>query len=264
MAAFHCSELESALRRTPITESAALGAHLRRQLTDIVLSSDYGFNRIDAYEIYKNLAVLILSIDETDRRGEVDIFHFLVLMLGMFEPRVLCIIRQNIYCRKKTPDQRALDKCPAHTLSNELLNTMAGMFKNRQGYIQPGQHLAPSWNFVHAWRSLMGSSERPPSWLARSLGYPRIKPIGSFPCRHSDCRNRQGCCSRKLVYSVVRALREAAVNEVTEKARLVCAGRLPVELSDVVVEAALITEGLPVEFVIQESEACVTPSTIQE
>lgn len=45
---------------------------------------------------------------------------------------------------------------------------------------------------------------------------------------------------------------------------MACAGRLPVELSDVVVEAALITEELPLEFVIQEPEADVTPSTMQE
>lgn len=237
---------------------------MRRQLTEIVFSLDYGFNDIAVYDFYKNLTVLVLSIDEIDRRGEVNIFHSLVLMLGMFQSLFLCTIRQDNHRWTGTPDQRVLDGCPAHTLSSELLKTMAGTFKNRQGHTQPGQHLASSWNFVHAWRSLMGSSESPSSMLIRGLGYPHFKPIGSLPCRHSKCRSKPGCCSRKLIYPVIEALREAALNEVTEKARMVCAGRLPVELSDLVVEAALSAEELPLEFVIQESEACVTPSTMQE
>lgn len=214
--------------------------------------------------VYDKLTLLVLSIDPADRRGEVDIFHSLVLMLGMFQPCLLCRIRQNVHRWTGTPDQRDLDDCPAHTLSNELQKTMVGTFKNRQGQSQPGQHLAPFWNFVHAWQSLMGNSERKPSMLVRGLGYPRFKPMGSLPCEHSNCRSKQGFCSSKLVYPVLKALREAAVDEVTEKAKMVCAGRLPVELSDVVVEAALITEEVPLEFVIQESEACLTPSTMQE
>lgn len=110
----------------------------------------------------------------------------------------------------------------------------------------------------------MGSSERRPSMLVRGLGYPPNKTIGSFHCGHAKCRSKQRGCSGKFVYSVIRALREAAVDEVTEKARILCAGRLPVELSDVVAEAALIAEELPLESVVQESEACATPSTMQE
>lgn len=110
----------------------------------------------------------------------------------------------------------------------------------------------------------MGSSERRPSMLVCGLGYPRNKTIGSFPCGHAKCRSKHRGCSRKLVYSVIRALREAAVDEVTARARMVCAGRLPVELSDVVAEAALIAEELPLESVIQEPEACPTPFTMQE
>ncbi|KAI7083476.1 hypothetical protein KC356_g7545 [Hortaea werneckii] len=262
---FHATELESALQRRPITDAAALGAYLCKQLTETMSNPDYEGSRSVTYRLYQKFALLFFSVDEIDRRREVDIFHSLVLMLGMFEDRDLCVLHRRI---DSVPGN------PAQMLPHEILKTMAG--KNRQGRIDLGQDPAlhasaqvrdrdgPSWNFPHAWQSLTGTSERDLSDLFGSLASQRNEPNGSLYRAHPGCKRMKRGCALKFVIPAIEALREAAVDEVTAKARMLCAGRLPVELSDVVAEAALIAEGLPLESVIQESEACPTPSTMQE
>lgn len=64
----------------------------------------------------------------------------------------------------------------------------------------------------------------------------------------------------KRALPVVRALQKAAVNELTDKAMMVCAGRLPMELFEMVAEACTLAEGLPlgpsIWEIVEKPKAC--------
>lgn len=224
---------------------------MRKEVSNSVSKrEEYRCNERNVHAVYDKVALFTLSIDQVSRRGEVDIFHSLVLVLGMFSFHSLNL-QHRIHQGLIPPDPWMHSKtCPVQTLSHELLETIAGTVKKRQGHLQLSRDRVPFWNFVHAWRSLIGTPAHPASELIRTLSYPWSEPTGSLYPPLSKSRYEENGCPENPVFPLIEALREAAVNEVTEKARMVCAGRVPVELSDVVVEAALFAEELPLEPIV--------------
>lgn len=169
---------------------------MRKQLTDLLLRPDeYQFQDRVVHAVCDKVSLLILSIDPVNRRGRVDIFHSLVLMLGMF-PFHAFIIQHRIHQGLIPPDPLMhSETCPIQILSHELLETIAGTVKNCQSRNQLGQDSTPFWNFVHAWRSLIGTPARPSSDLIRSLSYLPNEPTGSLYPPLSKIRSRPSGCS---------------------------------------------------------------------
>lgn len=197
-------------------------------------------------------ALIIESVKTVSTRGGFDVFHSLVGLVGASWSHNLCEVSQRSH-------HRDCESCPARILSLQLLDIVAGAIGNKNNDFQLRQDQAshPShgvssgcerfWNFLLAWKTLMGD-------------FKKLLPEHRSHCyRNVD----DGACSRcpvRRALPVVRALQKAAVNELTDKALMACGGRLPVELSDMVVEASILAEGLPlgpsIWEIVERPKAC--------
>ena len=247
---FERKDLVSALRRSPIRDSARFGAFLRKQTQELVSEMSGDLSLESAYAYCDKFALLAESVTTADRRNGCHIFHSLGTMVGASWSFFTCI-RQDY--------DEDCKKCPVRKLSQQLLEIIAGAVENRIRHIPPYQDLAShttheapcdsevSWNFLLSWGTMMKDFKK---LLAK---HPRH-------CYGDDDDSTCSPCAVKRALPVVRALMTATVNEVTDKALMACGGRLPVELSDLVVEASLLAEGLPlgpsIWEIVKRPKAC--------
>lgn len=243
----------SALRRSPIKDSARFGAALRKQTQVIVSRMRENITLSTSYTYCDKFALLAESARTADRRGGCNILHSLVMMVGASWWFDMCITSWGHY-------REDCENCPARGLSQQLLEVIAGAVENRNHYLQfcqdPASHTTNgvpcdsevSWNFLLSWETLIED-------------FKKLLAIHRPHCCEHDNDSTCSPCPVKSALPVVKALLKATVDEVTEKTVMACAGRLPADLSDMVVEASLLADGLPlgpsIWEIVERPKACM-------
>lgn len=245
-------DMVSALRRSPIKDSARLKALLHIWTQEFVCTMHEDMPHRSVYTYCDKFALLAESARTADPHGGRHIFDSLVTMVRASWSSDRCIMSWTDYFED-------CEHCPARRLSQQLLEIIAGAVEDRNRHLRlchdSASHTSNrvscsselSWDFLTSWETLIGDFKK---LLA---DHPRH-------CYEDDDDNTCSPCLVKRALPVVRALQNATSNEVTDKALMACGGRLPVELSDQVVEASLLAEGLPlgpsIWEIVERPSAC--------